>query len=63
MRKGKDIIQIASYLWGFPILIEPIKTNQRQVVLSKNQLFINNSIGGSSPKSLDSDEHKAFIEL
>ena len=60
MRKGKDIIQIASYLWGFPILIEAIKTNQRQVVLSKNQLFINNSIGGSSPKSL---EHKAFIEL
>ena len=36
MRKGKDIIQIASYLWGFPILIEAIKTNQRQVVLSKN---------------------------
>ena len=60
MRKGKDIIQIASYLWGFPILIEPIKTNQRQVVLSKNQLFINNSIGGSCCESANGVRRKVW---
>ena len=63
MRKGKDIIQIASYLWGFPILIEAIKTNQRQVVLSKNQLFINNSIiGGSCCESANGVRRKFWTQ-